>query len=639
MKKSTYILGGLLLVLLGVGIYLGNGESFQGYFRGQTDAPLIENTVGGGSVKGGSNLGLVIEANTVEALRSGVETANNEGNITINLSEGTFTLTGVSGEDANLEGDIDLYGDVNLTITGAGDELTVISGANVDRLFDVRRNASLTLKDLTLKDGNPGEGEFGGHIYADNAKNIVLENVSLLGGTANKGGAIYFLNVKNFNIEGSAFRNNEATMSNGGAISLESSANNRTNSQGSIASTTFKNNTAYLKGAVLYTGTGVSLELNENLMEANTIQGDVAYTSVSGQPYSFEGGVIYNEGVLSIKSTAIVENEGVQANGAGLGIYNAGTLDLANVTIAENSTGSFPQGEGSAIYNEGSAEIVFSTFSNNIGAESIYNDGDMSIGASLISGGCDLADTVESMGYNVRNYGGSSSCIFRGSGAETDVIGADPLLSGLSEVNGAQLAQFSNAKNSAAVNQVPENVCADFLENSVFDQAGQTRIGWCDSGAFEYQDREAPTIVGKKTSFSYSNTTSLLGVTPAPRWMKDAFPPDGVVDLTGASEAIYAWLLEGGVAAARDNVDDMSLCTVAHQNFRNDFYDVMEYEIFEKEDVNGNLLEVQEFKPGVYKITISMDAVCYTPEDQLLKDADLSGNAVEPLDVTLTILE
>jgi CSLREA domain-containing protein len=95
-------------------------------------------------------------------------------------------------------------------------------------------------------------------------------------------------------------------------------------------------------------------------------------------------GGIYNEGTLDIRDSSIANNVATW----GAGIYNAGMLTLTRVTISNNKTDDFDItcaacGLGGGIFNIGVLVITNSTFSGNIstrnGGGGIYNKGDLSI--------------------------------------------------------------------------------------------------------------------------------------------------------------------------------------------------------------------------------------------------------------------
>src|SRR5581483_3151361 len=99
-------------------------------------------------------------------LRAAITAANNTGGAnTITLPTGVFPITrNTAGEDLNDQGDFDVFNNslaptYSLTITGAGNTITVINAALHDRVFDVLGSASLTLQNLALVNGSvTGDG-------------------------------------------------------------------------------------------------------------------------------------------------------------------------------------------------------------------------------------------------------------------------------------------------------------------------------------------------------------------------------------------------------------------------------------------------------------------------------------------------
>ncbi len=108
----------------------------------------------------------------------------------------------------------DITGDI--TIIGNGATITM-TGQN--RIFNVlynqqwSRNGSLTLKNVTL---SGGIADGGGAIY--NAGDLTLENVTLQNHTAVRGGAIY--NIGNLVMNGGVIQNNTASEFGGGIYNL-----------------------------------------------------------------------------------------------------------------------------------------------------------------------------------------------------------------------------------------------------------------------------------------------------------------------------------------------------------------------------------------------------------------------------------
>ena len=71
---------------------------------------------------------------------------------TILVPPATIVLTGAPGDNANASGDLDILKD--LTIVGAGPELTVIDAGGVDRVFQIQTGVTVTISGLTLRHGS-----------------------------------------------------------------------------------------------------------------------------------------------------------------------------------------------------------------------------------------------------------------------------------------------------------------------------------------------------------------------------------------------------------------------------------------------------------------------------------------------------
>ena len=173
------------------------------------------------------------------SLREAIIAANNtSGADTIVLGSGTYVLsiTG-SGEDASATGDLDI--NTEITIQGASANTTIIDASSIsDRIAEIRASGVLTLNSLTMSgastssfgagafvssgrtlnatdvifDNNTSTGK-GGHIRA--LGNVNLDRVALMGGSADRGGAIDIVggstSLTNVTVSG-----NTATESEGG---------------------------------------------------------------------------------------------------------------------------------------------------------------------------------------------------------------------------------------------------------------------------------------------------------------------------------------------------------------------------------------------------------------------------------------
>jgi len=91
------------------------------------------------------------------SLREAISAANFVGGAnTIVLPAGTYTLAlAGAGEEANATGDLDITS--NITIEGAGADVTIIDAAGLDRVLDVRFGGSLSLSGVTVTGGGSFE--------------------------------------------------------------------------------------------------------------------------------------------------------------------------------------------------------------------------------------------------------------------------------------------------------------------------------------------------------------------------------------------------------------------------------------------------------------------------------------------------
>ena len=130
--------------------------------------------------------GNAIDASGNRTLRAAIQEANaTAGDNTIYIGSGTYTLnlTG-SGEDLSATGDLDITVGT-LTIIGAGADKTIIDGADLDRVFDLRPGVTVTLADVTVTGGDViGNG---GAILVDGAT-LTLSDVAVMDSNASGGG-------------------------------------------------------------------------------------------------------------------------------------------------------------------------------------------------------------------------------------------------------------------------------------------------------------------------------------------------------------------------------------------------------------------------------------------------------------------
>jgi CSLREA domain-containing protein len=307
---------------------------------------------------------------------------------TITVPAGTYTLTRAgASEDANVTGDLDILDSV--TINGAGAPATIIRAGSlgypdgnangIDRVIFVQ--ATLAISDLTIANGNCASC-IGGGIW-NGFGTLTLNNIVFSGNASGLGGAIY--NSGDLTINNSTFSSNSGG-GGGGAIAADATTLNATNS-------TFSGNSATY------------------------------------------GGGIY----LSDNSTATLKNNTFSGNSAGTlggGIYNDGTLNLANTILADSLS-------GADCYNAAGDTIATNTQN--------------------------LIETNSAAGHE----------------CGTPAVTGDPMLGPLTS-NGGPTETFALLAGSPAIDTGDDTTCTDPPVNSM-DQRGLERPqgAHCDIGAYE----------------------------------------------------------------------------------------------------------------------------------------------------------
>ncbi len=202
----------------------------------------------------------------------------------------------VYDEDHNLNGDLDVLAG-SLTLVGAGRRESIIDGSALDRLFEVEAGATLTVQDLTLRNGFSSED--GGAI--ENRGHTIVRRSLLEGnvlryswGGRHRGGAIF--NAGTLEVYSSVFENNRVDIGDSGGA---------------------------FGGALFNAGT---LTVRDSLFRANRVSTD----DVVGI-----GAALFNIGTASVARASILDSQG---DGDGVAVRNDGNgvLSLANITVAKS---------------------------------------------------------------------------------------------------------------------------------------------------------------------------------------------------------------------------------------------------------------------------------------------------------------
>ncbi|HEY65776.1 MAG TPA: CSLREA domain-containing protein [Caldilineae bacterium] len=427
------------------------------------------------------------------SLREAIQAANTDsqvdncgpgsGDDEIILPAGTYVLA-ISGtnEDNNASGDLDIKS--NLTIKGAGADVTIIDGNQIDRVLHVHYGAIVTINDVKITNGktpdgaNPGDsGEDGGGIYNEGTLTlndcIVTGNAtgngngdSVYGGDGGYGGGI--ANIGTLTVNRCTISNNYTGNGNG---------NDGYGGDG---------------GGIYNEGT---LTLNDSTVSGNqTGNGDLATTGNGGF-----GGGISNAGSLTMNRCTIsgnVTGDGGGTGGDGGGIYNWSGADLTlnNCTLTNNSVGrggvAADDGLGGGIYDEGGqVQIKNTIIAGNTDPSSRAPDCDYD----------DLNSVITSQDYNI--IGNDTGCNFPA--GTHDQVGVDPMLGTLAD-NGGPTQTHALSAGSPAIDAIPTTsgncTAGEKDQRSALRASGDNAGGLaCDIGAYEVSNTFQQDITGPDT--------------------------------------------------------------------------------------------------------------------------------------------
>lgn len=251
-----------------------------------------------------------------------------------------------------LFGDLDVAAD--LRIVGSG---RTIDANRVDRVLDVRDGVSLTVRNLTVREGRAPDGQSGGGVRSTGG-DVILRDVSIVdsrvagelasgGAVLNDGGSLV--------VDDARLARNSATRA-GGAI--EADAGTTVVSDSRLVRNRTGGGAGPGNGGGLHlTGDGtVSVERSRVAMNDATAEGgglwnsatgdlvvvnsQVVLNSAAGADADQGGGGLYNDGgVVTITESSVNDNRATGAAGSGGGVLavGAGDVRLDNTEVAGNT--------------------------------------------------------------------------------------------------------------------------------------------------------------------------------------------------------------------------------------------------------------------------------------------------------------
>jgi CSLREA domain-containing protein len=254
-------------------------------------------------------------------------------------------------ENANRVGDLDLLGQI--TLLGAGPEQTLIDGGRLDRILDVRPEASLTLRGVTLTRG------------------LTLYD----GGGIRNHGTLQLMDVRLYDNRAYAYVDN--VQSRGGALANFATArlhHVRADGNGVDGG----DRQMGQGGALFNAGT---LQVRDSRIEYNRC-GDYHEVGM--------GCGLYNQGTADLARVALNGNHAMPF-GIGGAIFNRGSLTLANSTLSNNYSGKGAALDNGDRYNPQPtgtpyATLVHVTIADNDGYGLLNVDGTVSLRNAIIAG-------------------------------------------------------------------------------------------------------------------------------------------------------------------------------------------------------------------------------------------------------------
>jgi uncharacterized repeat protein (TIGR01451 family) len=261
------------------------------------------------------------------AQAAGLVTACTEANLTAALAGGGIVKLACDGT-ITLSATITISADTTLD---AGGRNVILSGGSARRLFTVNATRTLTLRNLSVNNGQVSAGSGAGisNNGTVNAYNVTFNSNQ---NSSSQGGAIVNNSGATLNVFNSFFTGNSAT--NGAAIANAGTAN--------INNTTFSSNSASGQGGAIANNAGGTLTVTNSTLANNNAGGQ-------------GGGLAVLGGTVTLNSVTFSGNQGQVTPFANSIINNGGTVTVNNsiVASAASAPGSNCSGTigGTALHN------------------------------------------------------------------------------------------------------------------------------------------------------------------------------------------------------------------------------------------------------------------------------------------------
>jgi len=341
-------------------------------------------------------------------------------------------------------------GAANSTMTSSGGALQIDGGAATVQFSTFANNQALSQSSslggaIRVKSGSlavtdssfTGNRAFdGGALYIDSGTVVTLTRTIFTNNSAGYGGAIE--SNGEVQIDYSTFRQNQATVGDGGALWV-------LNSDADITYSTFSNNSAQTTGGAIS-------------CYANTLS--VIHSTLSDNQAAGHGGGIYSTCNVNLTNSTLSSNRAVGQGGGALYQAGDGSANIAAVTIAGNSAAF-----GAGVYNDSAGNSAVALQYTLLANNSVGN--------------CD--GLITSQGYNLSSD--TNCATFTQAGDQQNVTLALGPLTNNGGPTETQLPQTGNP----AIDAIPTALCgfATDQRDVVRPQGSQ-----CDIGAIEVAARQ-----------------------------------------------------------------------------------------------------------------------------------------------------
>lgn len=389
------------------------------------------------------------------SLREAVIAANdNPGDDRVKVPAGEHELVlGSPGDDAALDGDLDVYGGERMTIVGAGMRETEIDGNHVDRVFNtIGTGTELVLRGLTVRGGRSSESYEGAGLEIEGGTSATLSRVRVTRNTTasdtNYDGAGMFIgDAATASLRRSVVSRNITQTGDGGGIENRGVLE--------VVDSTISDNRAR-EGD----GAGISMNGADSLLlDGSTVSGNTA----GGPEQGGDGAGVYAPASITVSTVVNSTISGNVARGEsaqGGGFYVRGEISLTNATVAFNDASGDLSGGIHAITG---ADV---NLLNTIVAQNRGQAGSQNCGGDALA--------FDTLGNNLENR---DTCQLS---APDDLPDAQPRLGELDR-NGGPTRTHALRAGSDAIN------AGNLIGCPPTDQRGvqRPRGPACDIGAFE----------------------------------------------------------------------------------------------------------------------------------------------------------